>query len=1165
MRATQPRILSFCLVLTAFAVGGVGAAGSPPVARGVGKLDQHERTGAAEPCEVARLSPEDGLSGHRAGVSVAMQNDLLAVGDDGTSGEGVDIYERTGNAWTLTDRIDTPYPDDNAQFASRVVLDANRLAVTPSPWSAPPGAVHLYTRGDDQWESEAVFTPPDGATTFGKAIALQGDYLLVGSSIDSAPLAFGSVHVFRQTGIEWVEEGTILPDGVTPDLSYGNAIAYDDPYIAIGANGAEEVYLFQRQGGLWVYQQSLTPSDGGAGDYFGWPLAIRGDTLVVGATRHDEGVVNSGAAYVFAREGDVWVERQKLLPSVQFGDPPFGNFGSDLTVGADRIVVGAPQDGDFGPDSGAAYLFEKIENTWIETQRLLASDGSALARYGRSMAIMGDVIAVGALGEMSSNIRTGATYIVAIGGEDCNGNNLLDACEPDCNANGAADECDVNDQTSLDCNGNLIPDECEDCNENGVADECDILDQTSLDCNSNLTPDECEDCNANGVADECDLIDQTSPDCNDNAVPDECDVAAATSLDCNGNIVPDECEAECNANGVPDDCDIAGGFSADDNENGMPDECERVIYVYKWATTGANDGTNWQDAFRDLQDGLDVAQGGNQIWLARGPVFARYKPDRGTGNRAASFEIPNGVALYGSFVGTEESLDERVVLPERTILSGDITITGDPSDNSYHVVRIADAASTTVLDGLTITGGQSALDGDGAGIRLSNAHPQLRNLILADNRSGDGEGEPDHCGPTASKGNGGAIACLNGSSPIIENSLFRNNRTGDGRSLFGADLTTGGAGGDGGALYVGPTSTVVVRDCSFEDNFTGDPGDGHCAGAPGRGGAIACDGTGGEAATVLIERCDFARNHTPSGAAGTFGGGGSGGSGGALYAVRGDVTIVNSVFEDNWTGGGSGPGEPSGATGGDGGRGGAVHAWIAHLTVESSLFLRNRTGNGASVGDPCCDGAGGRGGAIYSSDPEGLIRNCTFYANETGSPLPAGDNEGVLLGDAVHGGGRVTNSIMWNHLRESVGGTVEVTYSNIEGWPTPGLDGNINDDPLFINPTEDDLRLSVGSTSIDTGDPQSAFNLADADLDGRPRVLCGRVDMGAYEFDAGAAQGDFDCSGVIDVFDFAEWDRCFTGPGDVLVVLGCQAFDFDADNDVDFADFAALQSAFDVP
>jgi len=148
---------------------------------------------------------------------------------------------------------------------------------------------------------------------------------------------------------------------------------------------------------------------------------------------------------------------------------------------------------------------------------------------------------------------------------DCDENGVPDDCQlwtEDCNHNGIVDYCDIAAETSDDCDSNGVPDECQpDCNNNDVADVCDIADEESDDCNENGVPDECEDdCNNNDVADECDIANSTSEDCNENGVPDECDISRAMlpSLDCNDNDIPDECELVGN----------------DENENGIPDDCE---------------------------------------------------------------------------------------------------------------------------------------------------------------------------------------------------------------------------------------------------------------------------------------------------------------------------------------------------------------------------------------------------------------------------------------------------------------------------------------------------------------------------------------------------------------------------------------------------------------
>ncbi len=139
----------------------------------------------------------------------------------------------------------------------------------------------------------------------------------------------------------------------------------------------------------------------------------------------------------------------------------------------------------------------------------------------------------------------------------------------DCNDNGVQDVDDIANGTSADCDGNVVPDECEiqarDCNANGTLDACDIIAGSSLDCNGNNVPDECEvaasDCNGNGTPDDCDVSNGSSADCDYNGSPDECDLVAN----------------DCNNNGVVDGCDIAAGTSEDCNWNVVPDECETIL------------------------------------------------------------------------------------------------------------------------------------------------------------------------------------------------------------------------------------------------------------------------------------------------------------------------------------------------------------------------------------------------------------------------------------------------------------------------------------------------------------------------------------------------------------------------------------------------------------
>lgn len=169
-----------------------------------------------------------------------------------------------------------------------------------------------------------------------------------------------------------------------------------------------------------------------------------------------------------------------------------------------------------------------------------------------------------------------------------------------------------------------------------------------------------------------------------------------------------------------------------------PAQAGSVIYVNAAAAPGG-DGTSWKTAFDDLQDGLAAATpgSGDQLWLVAG----NYKPTGSGGDRAVSFRLVSGTAIYGGFDGTETRLEERDPARNVTILSGDLNGDDvgdavDPShaENSHHVVWCIGSGSGTILDGLTITGGNSvSVNSSGAGMVLSRGSADLINCTISGN------------------------------------------------------------------------------------------------------------------------------------------------------------------------------------------------------------------------------------------------------------------------------------------------------------------------------------------------------------------------------------------------------------------------------------------------
>ncbi len=225
-----------------------------------------------------------------------------------------------------------------------------------------------------------------------------------------------------------------------------------------------------------------------------------------------------------------------------------------------------------------------------------------------------------------------------------------------------------------------------------------------------------------------------------------------------------------------------------------------VIYVDSNAT-GANNGTSWTDAYTDLQAALAAAVLNDQIWVAAGTYYPGAV-------RVSTFQLKNGVAVYGGFNGTETSLGQRDPATNVTILSGDIGIPGDPTDNCYHVVTGSGTGSTAILDGFTITGGYAngglAIRRVGGGMVNFTGSPTLSNLIFTDNFATD---------------TGGGMENASGSNPTLTNVTFSGNTAGSGGGMDndGSDptLTNVTFSGntallDGGGMYnTGSDSTLT--------------------------------------------------------------------------------------------------------------------------------------------------------------------------------------------------------------------------------------------------------------------------------------------------------------------------------------------------------------------
>lgn len=317
----------------------------------------------------------------------------------------------------------------------------------------------------------------------------------------------------------------------------------------------------------------------------------------------------------------------------------------------------------------------------------------------------------------------------------------------------------------------------------------------------------------------------------------------------------------------------------------------------------------------------------------------------------------------------------------------------------------------------------------------------------------------------------------------------------------------------------------------------------------GRADATLLDGGGGlflSSADVTVGNCNFQNNF--------------GNRGGAIFSEFGNpnISIVNFHSNDSFT------------------SGGAVYTRLGAPALNKCSFMGNSATN--------------FGGGVFGSSSALSLRNCVFSGNDAWSGGAIYNQSGIVtvtnctlgfntaslsVGGILNANGSATinSSILWGNTDTIFTGELAqvsksatfLDYCSVEGWSGAlGGTGNTGLAPFFVDPDgvddllgspDDNLRLQAASMLLDAGDPLVAAQPGETDRDGTNRVLCARVDVGAYEF----GLADYDCDGVVTLTDFAQWPTCATGPTGGAPSPACHAFDCQADFAVDLRDYACLQ------
>ncbi|HWN94581.1 MAG TPA: thrombospondin type 3 repeat-containing protein, partial [Methylomirabilota bacterium] len=355
------------------------------------------------------------------------------------------------------------------------------------------GAAYIFVRNGTNWTQQAYLKASNAGegSLFGLSVTISGDTVVVGATGESSNAMgvngdpgtndvqnAGAVYIFVRTGTNWSQQAYLKASNTGPTDNFGSAVAISENTLVVGArnedsnatgaNGNQNddstsdsgaAYIFVRTGTNWSQQAYLKASNSGPYDSFGFSAAVDGETVVVGAygeasnatgvngNQTDNSAYDSGAAYVFVRNGTNWTQQAYLKASNSGVED---NFGFAVALSAGTLVVGAwgedsnatavngNQNNNSAFTSGAAYVFVRSGTNWTQQAYLKTSNAQADDFFAVSVAISGDTIVAGAPLEASNGTgpsdnsapASGAAYVFVRTGTNWTQQSYLKASNP---------------------------------------------------------------------------------------------------------------------------------------------------------------------------------------------------------------------------------------------------------------------------------------------------------------------------------------------------------------------------------------------------------------------------------------------------------------------------------------------------------------------------------------------------------------------------------------------------------------------------------------------------------------------------------------------------------------------------------------------------------------
>ena len=370
-----------------------------------------------------KLIADDGDNGDWFGrrVSISGKYAIAGVLHDNNDRGSAYVFERSATDWIQQAKLTATSPATGDQFGCSVSISGDNAIVGADrndyngPWS---GSAYIFEHTNTGWIQQDMLVPSDGriGDCFGCAVSISGNYSIIGSYWDDDNgTSSGSAYIFKQDVTGWIQEAKLTASDGAKDDWFGYAVSISGNYAIVGAvldddNGTNcgSAYVFRRSGSDWIQQAKLVAGDKDAQDEFGGSVCLKGNYAIIGAIGDDDIGEDSGAAFIFERIGENWIQQPKLVALDGVGGDHFGN---SVSIDGNYAVIAANLDADMGEDSGSAYIFKREGQSWVQQAKLTAPDGDQHDYFGQGVSIEGSYVIIGAPYDDDNGDSSGSVYI----------------------------------------------------------------------------------------------------------------------------------------------------------------------------------------------------------------------------------------------------------------------------------------------------------------------------------------------------------------------------------------------------------------------------------------------------------------------------------------------------------------------------------------------------------------------------------------------------------------------------------------------------------------------------------------------------------------------------------------------------------------------------------